>query len=235
MFNILILWLCVCLIILSSDIEVNPGPKNNFTECLSICCWNLNNISAHDYSKLFLLKAYILIHKYDIICLSETYIYSPVPLHDDNLVIARYNLVCSDHPSSTKSDGVCLYCKNFELKIGNKSCNFVALCRSPSKSQDDFETSDSFEMALETLAQKGSFLMTIIGDFNAKSCNWYSHNKTRFEGTAIESITSQFRLYQWINEPTHLLQNSSSCIDLTFTSQPNIVVESKLSSSNCVC
>ena len=29
-----------------------------------------------------------------------------------------------------------------------------------------------------------------------------------------------------INEPTHLLQNSSSCIDLIFTSQPNIVVES---------
>ena len=29
-----------------------------------------------------------------------------------------------------------------------------------------------------------------------------------------------------INEPTHLLQSSSSCIDLIFTSQPNIVVES---------
>ena len=81
-------------------------------------------------------------------------------------------------------------------------------------------------MTLETLAQKGSFLTTIIGDFNAKSCNWYSHDKTNFEGSTIESITSQFGLHQLINEPTHLLQNSSSCIDLIFTSQPNIVVES---------
>ena len=61
---------------------------------------------------------------------------------------------------------------NFELKIGDKSCTFIALYRSPSQSQDDFETfSDNFEMTLETLVQKGSFLTTIIGDFNAKSCN----------------------------------------------------------------
>ena len=31
-----------------------------------------------------------------------------------------------------------------------------------------------------------------------------------FEGTTIERITSQFGLNQLINEPTHLLQNSSS-------------------------
>ena len=72
-------------------------------------------------------------------------------------------------------------------------------------------------MTLETLAQKDSFLTTIIGDFNAKSCSWYSHDKTSFEGSTIEIITSQFRLHQLINEPTHLMKNSSSCIDLIFT------------------
>ena len=77
-------------------------------------------------------------------------------------------------------------------------------------------------MTLETLAQKGSFLTTVIDDFNAKSNNWYSHDKA----SLLASIVSQFGLYQLINEPTHLLQNSSLCIDLIFTSQPNIVVES---------
>ena len=92
-------------------------------------------------------------------------------------------------------------------------------------------------MTLETLAHKASFLTAIIGDFNAKSCNWYSHDKTNFEGSTIESITSQFGLHQLINEPTHLLQNSSSFIDLIFTSQPNIVVESGVPPSlytNCL-
>ena len=81
-------------------------------------------------------------------------------------------------------------------------------------------------MTLDILAQKNPFLMTTIGDFNAKSKNLYSQDKTSFEGKTIESKTSQFGLYLLINELTHLLENSSSCIDLIFTSQPNLVVES---------
>ena len=222
----MLVWQYSCLIILSGDVEANPEPKNSASECLSICHWNLNSISAHDYSKLFLLKAYISVQKFDIICLSETYLDSLVPLDDDNLVISGYNLIRSDHPSNTKRGGVYLYyknylplrvlnisylkeCLNFELKIGDKSCTFIAIYRFPNQSQNNFETfADNFEMMLETLAQKASFLTTIIGDFNAKSCNWYSHDKTNFEGSTIESITSQFGLHQLINEPTHLLQSS---------------------------
>ena len=39
-------------------------------------------------------------------------------------------------------------------------------------------------------------------------------------------MTSQFGLSQIIKEATHLLESSSSCIDLIFTTQPNLVVES---------
>ena len=87
LFNTLLgvlVWLCSCLIIRTDYFVVNPGPKNSVSECLSICHWNLNSILAHDYSKLFLLKAYISVHKFDIICLSETYLDSTVPLDDVN-------------------------------------------------------------------------------------------------------------------------------------------------------
>ena len=80
-------------------------------------------------------------------------------------------------------------------------------------------------MMLETPGQKGSFLATINGDFNAKSCNCYNYDKTSFEGSTIESITSQFGLHQLTNKTTYLLQNSSLCSGLIFTSQPNVVVE----------
>ena len=115
LFNILLgvlVWLCSCLIILNGDVEVNPGPKNSVSECLSICYWNLNSILAHDYSKLFLLKAYISVHKFDIICLSETYLDSIVPVADVSMLISGYNLIRSDHPSNTKRGSVCLYYKN---------------------------------------------------------------------------------------------------------------------------
>lgn len=45
------------------------------------------------------------------------------------------------------------------------------------------------------------------------------------EGSTIDGIAPQYGLEQFINEPTHSLKESSSCIDLIFTSQPNLVVE----------
>ena len=39
-------------------------------------------------------------------------------------------------------------------------------------------------------------------------------------------VTSQYGLHQMKNGPTHVLENSSSCIDLIFTSEPNLVVDS---------
>ena len=46
----------------------------------------------------------------------------------------------------------------------------------------------------------------------------------------------QFGLQQIINETTYLTSNSSLCIDLIFTSQPNLLMESGVHSSlhpNC--
>ena len=45
------------------------------------------------------------------------------------------------------------------------------------------------------------------------------------EGTHIESLTTMYGL-QLVSDPTHLLPNSSSCIDLIFTDQPNLAVDS---------
>ena len=53
-------------------------------------------------------------------------------------------------------------------------------------------------------------------------------DKTSYEDSKIEGITSQFVLQQLINEPTHHSRESPSCIDLIFTSQPNLVMESGL-------
>ena len=97
------------------------------------------------------------------------------PTDDDKLQIPGYNLIRFDHPSNTKRGGVCVYyrnslplrvinigylheCLSFEMQTGDKICNFVSLYRSPSQSQDYFETfADNFEMTLEILAQKFFF------------------------------------------------------------------------------
>ena len=101
------------LIMLCSGVEINPGPKAISQQGFSVCHWNLDSIFAHDFAKIFLLKAYVAIHKFDIIYLSETYLNSSIPTNNDNLDIDGYNLVHSDHPSNTKRGGVCIYYRNY--------------------------------------------------------------------------------------------------------------------------
>ena len=59
--------------------------------------------------------------------------------------------------------------------------------------------------------------MVVLGDFNAKSKSWYTNDRTNFEGVKIDFLRSSFSFHKIINKQTHILNNSSSCIDLIFT------------------
>ena len=74
------------------------------------------------------------------------------------------------------------------------------------------------------------FLTVILGDFNAKSNLWSKGNKATYEDSKIDGITSTFGLQQIINEPIHIIGDSSCCINLILTSQPNLVMESEVHS-----
>ena len=96
------IWVYSITIKMSGDIEMNPGPKPSSCNKFSICHWNLNSISAHNFIKLSLLRAYISVHNFDILCLSETYLDSTISSNDSNLIIPGYELYRADHPSNVK-------------------------------------------------------------------------------------------------------------------------------------
>ena len=197
---------------------------------------------AHNFLKLSLLRAYIIVHKFDVICLSETYLNSSILHDDDNLQILGYNLYREDRPLNVKQRGIGIYyktslplkiknihylqeCINFEINIKDKLCNFISLYRSPNQSQDDFESFiNDLEHNLDSVMVNNTFLTVILGDFNAKLSLWCNNDITTYEGSKIDGVTSQFRLQQIVIEPTHFIGNSSSCIDLIFTTQPNLVM-----------
>ena len=76
-----------------------------------------------------------------------------------------------------------------------------------------------------TKKKKSDFTVT-VGDFNVRSTTWWSGDITTTEGTNIEALTSYQGFEQVINEPTHILPNSASCIDLIFADKSNLIVES---------
>ena len=73
------------LLVQHGDIEINPGPKKKQPKYFSCCHWNVSSLLAH--YKISLLTAYNTIHQYDVICVSETFLDSSVPLDDHNLCI----------------------------------------------------------------------------------------------------------------------------------------------------
>ena len=166
---------------------------------------------------LFLNIFYIIVIYYFYLCMSISDKYLGF-LH----VSREYGIYFRENATNYLNE-----CIVFDIKLGDKICSVVVLYRSPSQSSDKFESFlKNLELTLDRVMKNTPYMTVLLGDFNAKCSNWYKHEKRNFEGIAIEHISSQCGLYQVINEPTHILENSSSCIDLIFTSQPNLNTES---------
>ena len=90
---------------------------------------------------------------------------------------------------------------------------------SPSQMQDEFETFlKNFELTLDRIHVNDPFMTVVLGGFNATSNNWCKADITSHEGSTIYAIASSYDFNQLIQEATHILNSSSSCIDLIFTS-----------------
>ena len=193
------IWIYSIRIKMSGDIKMNPEPTPIYCNKFSICHWNLNSIFAHNSQNYLFYVPDISIHNFAILCLSETYFDSTISSNDSKLIISSYDLYRVDHPSNVNRGGICIYyknslplkvanihysqeCINFEMKIGEKLCSFVALYCSPSQSQDEFQTfaKKNLELNLDTISANNPFLTVVLGDINAKLNFWYEKGKTTY-------------------------------------------------------
>ena len=238
----------------SGDIEVNPGPRSSPCHGFSICHRNLNGLTTHNYLKVSLLRACDAIKKFDVVCLSKTFLDSSNLPDYGNFDPPDYNVVRVDYPSNIKKGGASIYfknslplkvldiqllqkCNNFEKKFADKACNFNFLYRSLCQSKYKFECfADNLEIILDSVAFRNPYLIFVLGNVNAQAKGWYPLGKTTYEGTRTDGITSQFRLEQLIHEPTHIIGERFPCIDLVCAPQRNLKVESGVQTSlhqNC--
>ena len=107
----------------------------------------------------------------------------------------------------------------------------------PSHSTGNFYTSlTNFELLSENISNRNPFVSITINHFNIRSKNWCSSYKTTCEGKKLESSTPQCEFKREVRDPTNILDIGSSCLDLIFILQPNLVMEWSVLSSlhpNC--
>ena len=93
----------VFLILLGGNVHRNPGP-------LSFCHWNLGGLPTDNFSKKFLLEAFLCVNGFDIVILGETHLTSKVT--DDELNIEGYSFKRCDHPNDNPRGGIGIYYKS---------------------------------------------------------------------------------------------------------------------------
>ena len=175
-----------CVLLLSWDIELNPGPRD-YEKSLSVCHWNLNSVWVDDFSKITQLSAFLNVHNFDIVCLGETFLTSHIMDDDPRLAIEGYEILRSDHPSDSRRGGVCVFYKDHLSLVGRPEltsldeclvceiktgANRFLLClcyRSPSQNQEQFANfAQNWEEKIINISDCSPTVSVFIGDFNAK-------------------------------------------------------------------
>ena len=100
-----------------------------------------------------------------------------------------------------------------------KKVYFVVVYRSPSQTADEFNLFlDRLELNVETIqAKKNPTVLLLL------AISITEHSSGDIEdphGTALDDLIQSKNLSQLTDEPTHIINDSSSCIDLIITSQP---------------
>ena len=123
------------------------------------------------------------------------------------------------------------------MDYNNKKVLISVIYRSPNQNKNEFDLFlANFEQLLGEINKRKPYLSIITGDCNARSSSWWCEDINTTEDLNLFSLTSSNGFYQLINEPTHIQGNSASCIDLIFTNQENLSVNSGVHASlhpNC--
>ena len=183
---------------------------------------------------------------YDIISLCETSLNDSIQVPDN--ILPGYKFNACNHPGGNRSGGVGIFyketlplkirddlsfeeCLVSELIFGRKRIFFSVLYRNPENTaqSDGFKQfTENLEHLYSKIKEEQPYAMFFAGDLNGHSQAWWPEGDTNAEGVLLDNLFSDLTLTQLISEPTHFMREGCkpSCIDLIFTDQPNIVLDS---------
>ena len=238
------------LILLSGNVEINPGPSND----LSLNIGHINARSLRSEDKFEEIVSLVLDLKLDIFAVSETWLNDSVSA--DSLQIPSFSpMFRLDRSNGRRAGGVALYISSslvakrrldlekvgIELlwvEIELKRHSFICgVCYRPpsSTSVDDMILLDHLQFCLDNIKNLKPYSnILLLGDFNAHF---------NIENPVHGSVFG-LQLYRWmecnslvqiIQEPTRVTASGASLLDLIITNSPGYFVDSGIISppSNC--
>ena len=244
-----LLYLTLLLLLLSSDIEINPGP-NLDNENFSIFHANARSITSHPL-KLAEIKHIISVDNPSIVSLSETWLadsvnpdkiklenYTPLPLRKDRNRNGGGVIVYIREDINFKSLDDCQRKNHDSIWISvihprdNKKSIFGIFYRTPTMTAKDLDAwMVDFDSSISTAKTHPYQSLNLIGDFNAKNRLWYPEGDNNMAGILLYDILAKHGLSQQISEPTRIVTTktgtSKSLLDLFITDSPTLTMSTQ--------
>ena len=114
-------------------------------------------------------------------------------------------------------------CVVTEITVNNERCFLTCLYRSPNQNQEQFESfCENLIDVLSGINNQQPTCSILVGDFNAKLPKCCPSDKDSKAGQDIDTFTTTSGYTQMIGQPTHIMNEKSSCIDLLFTTNSKL-------------
>ena len=135
--------------------------------------------------------------------------------------------------SLNRSDLVTLPgCIVHKILVNRKKYFFSVIYRCPSQDLEEFKSfTSNFELMLFKMQAENPFCVILTGDLNGRSIQLWKDDIENKKGKLFEPLASDNGLHHLISQPTHLMRDSKSCIDLISVDQPNLVIDSGVNPS----
>lgn len=230
------------IIILSNDVEKNPGDKMKFMTC------NINQGIAQGMASPRFVDLCITTKQLgaDFVALSEAGknlnlselgidgyhapLYTTVHQHGRGLLL----YIKEDIPFKVRTDltpdlEMCWV----EIVVSRKRLLLGSGYRSPCNEMQLNSSIDNFNSKLKAgldkaVSEKRYDVIAYTGDFNSRSTLFYPLDRDTYAGNALYNTNSQLGFEQLIHEPTRITTTSKTCIDLAFTNTPGFVYSSEV-------
>ena len=235
---------------INMDVEKNPGPKDDF---LKIMHWNPNSLSTLDFFRISLIQAYNAVHNFHIISISESALTSDIT--NDQIDLPGYTPLRNDLEGSNTHGGVLIWhkiglaVKNradifdhsntlvLELSISRKRIFYILCYRKFNQTNDEMNSFfEKLDCALQKIKAENPYCIMMGGDFNAHLKDWYTDGITDTAGVNLLRVLDDYGLTQLVDQPTYIVNNTHTCVDLFATDQPGLVLSNEVHPSlhpNC--
>jgi hypothetical protein len=95
---------------------------------------------------------------------------------------------------------------------------------------------EKLDETFEKIHAENPYCIIGTGDYNAHHKDWYHKDTTNEAGITLKEILDKHSLHQLVTEPTYIVSNACTCVDLVYTDQPNLITQNSINPSlhkNC--